>query len=393
MFGLGKSGDKDTAGKSHQSLATASDRAHDRPDDPGPDSKDSALDHAPSHEHDAADKPDSPTDLTKPSWLYTVRSTVREFSEDECTDLAAALTYYSILALFPAAIALLSLVGVVGQGEKTVETLLTMLRDLGAGGAADTLEPTLVQLSQSTGAGWGLLIGLAAALWSASGYVNAFSRGMNRIYEIDEGRPIWKLRPMMLLITAVTILLTALVALGLIVTGPAAEVVGDTIGLGSTAVTVWNIAKWPVLLLVVILIVALLYYSTPNVKQPKFRWLSVGATVAIVVWVLASAGFGLYVANFSNYNRTYGSLAGVIVFLLWLWITNLALLFGAELDAELERARELQAGMPAEETIQLPPRDTTKSEKAAKKRQKDVARARALRRSRGERQESRAPSA
>ena len=188
---------------------------------------------------------------------------------------------------------------------------------------------------------------------------------MNRIYEIDEGRPIWKLRPAMLLVTLITVVLTALVALGLVLTGPAAQAVGDAIGLGSTVVTIWNIAKWPVLLAVVVLIVALLYYATPNVKQPKFRWISVGAVVAILIWVVASAAFGFYVANFASYNKTYGSLAGVIVFLLWLWITNLALLFGAELDAELERGRELQAGMPAEEVIQLPARDTRKSDKAA----------------------------
>ena len=167
---------------------------------------------------------------------------------------------------------------------------------------------------------------------------------MNRIYEVGEGRPIWKLRPVMLLVTLVTVVLVAVVALGLVVTGPAAQAVGDAIGLGSTAVTVWNIAKWPVLLAVVVLIVAMLYYATPNVQQPRFRWISVGALVAILVWVVASAAFGFYVANFSSYDKTYGSLAGVIVFLLWLWITNLALLFGAELDAELERGRELQAG-------------------------------------------------
>ena len=187
---------------------------------------------------------------------------------------------------------------------------------------------------------------------------------MNRIYEVEEGRPIWKLRPVMLLVTLVAVVLVALVALALVVTGPAAQAVGDAIGLGSTAVLVWNIAKWPVMLVVVVLIVALLYYATPNVKQPKFRWISVGALVAIVVWVLASAAFGFYVANFSSYNKTYGSLAGVIVFLLWLWITNLALLFGAELDAELERGRELQAGVAAEETVQLPPRDTRNERQA-----------------------------
>jgi membrane protein len=260
-----------------------------------------------------------------------------------------------------------------------VDTLLGILRDIGASSAADTLEPTLTQLSQAQNSGLALIIGLAAALWSASGYVGAFGRGMNRIYEIDEGRPIWKLRPMMLVVTLITVVLTAVVALGLVLTGPAAQAVGDAIGLGSSVVTVWNIAKWPVLLGVVVLIVALLYYATPNVKQPKFRWISIGAIVAILTWVVASALFGFYVANFASYNKTYGSLAGVIVFLLWLWITNLALLFGAELDAELERGRQLQAGMPAEETIQLPARDTRKSDKAAKKEREDIERGRALR--------------
>lgn len=333
--------------------------------------------------HDHADKPDSPDDLTKRSWLYVLRKTVREFGDDQCTDLAAALTYYSVLALFPAAIALLSLVGLVGQGPQTVDTLLGILRDVGASGAADTLEPTLNELSRSQSAGIGFVVGLAAALWSASGFVGAFGRGMNRIYEVDEGRPVWKLRPWMLVVTLVTIVLTGLVALGLVLTGPAAQAVGDAVGLGDAALTAWNIAKWPVLLAVVVLIVALLYYATPNVKQPRFRWISVGALVAIVVWVLASAAFGFYVANFASYNRTYGSLAGVVIFLLWLWLTNLALLFGAELDAELERGRELQAGLPAEETIQLPPRDTRKSDKAADKEREDIERGRRLRETRG----------
>ena len=332
---------------------------------------------------DAAFKPDSPDDLARPTWGYALRKTVREFLDDQCTDLAAALTYYAILAMFPAAIALLSLVGLVGQQQQTVDTLLQILRDVGASSAADTLEPTLTELAASRGAGIALVIGLAVALWSASGYVSAFSRGMNRIYEIDEGRPIWKLRPVMLLVTLVTVVLVALVAVGLVLTGPAAEAVGAAIGLESFAVTAWGIAKWPVLLAVVVLIVALLYYATPNVRQPKFRWISVGACVAIVVWVLASAAFGFYVANFSSYDKTYGSLAGVIAFLLWLWITNLALLFGAELDAEVERGRQLQAGIAAEEEIQLPPRDTRRSDKAAAREQKDIERGRRLRSSRG----------
>jgi len=334
--------------------------------------------------HKTTDKPDSPGDLTKPSWTYVLRKTIREFSDDQCTDLAAALTYYSVLALFPGALAMLSLIGLVGDGRATVDALLQVMRDVGAGSAADTLEPTLVQLSQSSAAGVGLVIGLATALWSASGYVGAFGRGMNRVYEIDEGRPFWKLRPLLLVVTLVTVVLAAVVALSLVITGPAAQAVGDALGLGSTVVTVWNIAKWPVMLGVVIVIVALLYYATPNVKQPKFRWISVGAVVAILVWIVASAAFGFYVASFSSYDKTYGSLAGVIAFLLWLWITNLALLFGGELDAELERARELQAGMPAEEEIQLPPRDTRKIDKAAARERDDVSRARHLRETAGD---------
>ncbi len=327
------------------------------------------------------DKPDSPGDLTKPSWMYVARKTAREFSKDQCTDLAAALTYYAVLALFPAMIAVLSLVGLVGQGPKTAKTITDVLGQ--AGLSSKTLSDTITQLASTQGAGLALILGLATALWSASGYVGAFGRAMNRMYEVGEGRPIWKLRPVMLLVTLITVVLAAAVALGLVMTGPAAEAVGNAIGLGSTAVLVWNIAKWPVMLLVVVLIVALLYYATPNVKQPKFRWISVGAALAIVVWVLASAAFGFYVANFSSYNKTYGSLAGVIVFLLWLWLTNLALLFGAELDAELERGRELQAGIAAEQTVQLPPRDVKNIKKAEAKQRDDEERGRRLREGQG----------
>ena len=330
-----------------------------------------------------ADKPDSPTDLTKPSWRYVARRTFREFSTDQCTDLAAALTYYAVLALFPAVIAVLSLIGLVGQGDSTINAILDILRQIGMSGVASNVEPLLHELSASRGNGLALIIGLLTALWSASGYVNAFGRGLNRVYGFAEGRPVWKLRPIMLLVTIITVVMAALVLIGLVVTGPAAQAVGDQIGLGSTAVLIWDIAKWPVMLVMVMLIVALLYWATPNVKQPKFRWVSIGAGVAIVVWILASAAFALYVAGFSSYSRTYGSLAGVIVFLLWLWITNLALLFGAELDAELERGRQLQAGLPAEEDIQLDPRDDRAARKAEDKREKDIRLARELRETNG----------
>jgi membrane protein len=294
-------------------------------------------------------------------------------------DLAAALTYYAVLAVFPAMLALVSLLGVFGQGTSTTNAMLDLVRQLGQANAADVLRGPIEQMTQAPAAGLALLIGLLGALWSASAYVGAFGRAMNRIYQVDEGRPAWKLRPLQLLITLGGIVAVALVLVGLVVSGPVARTLGDTLGLGATTVTVWSIAKWPVILVVVVLLVALLYYTTPNVKQPRFRWVSPGATIAIVTWVLASAAFGFYVAHFGSYNKTYGSLAGVIVFLLWLWLTNLALLFGAEVDAELERARQLQAGIASEEQLQLPPRDTRASDKRATKRDEQLEEGRRLR--------------
>lgn len=327
---------------------------------------------------EAAEKPDSPTDLTKPSWRFIVRKTLREFSADDCTDLAASLTYYAVLALFPALLALVSLLGLVGQAGNT-QALVDVLGDLGAGPAADTVRSRLEQLTQSPATGFALVVGILGALWSASGYVGAFGRAMNRIYEVDEGRPFYKLRPLQMLVTLGAVVLAGLVAIGLVVSGPVARAIGDAIGLGDTAVTVWSIVKWPILLALAALAIAILYYATPNVRQPKFRWLSLGAVVAIVVWVIASALFGFYIAHFANYDKTYGSLAGVIIFLLWLWITNLALLFGAELDAEMERGRQLQAGIAAERDIQLPLRDTKLVDKRERQEEQDVARARELR--------------
>lgn len=338
--------------------------------------------HAPSPE--AARKPDSPPQLSKPSWTYTAKAAWAEFGKDHCTDLAAALTYYSVLALFPGLLALVSLLGIFGQGQSTTQMMLGIIRQIGQGNAADQLRGPLDQMTQTNSAGFALVFGLLGALWSASGYVGAFGRALNRIYQIEEGRPAWKLRPQQLLITVVGVVLAALVLVGLVLSGSVAQSVGNAVGLGNGAVSVWNIAKWPVILVVVIALVAFLYYSTPNIKQPKFRWISVGASIAIVAWIVASVLFGLYVSQFGHYNKTYGSLAGVIVFLLWLWLTNLALLFGAEVDSELERARELQSGIEAEEVLQLPPRDSRGSDKRRAKTRERVERGRALRESAGE---------
>lgn len=337
------------------------------------------------HTVDADDphKPSDPTDLTAQSWKFVARRSAREFTRDQCTDLAAALTYYAVLSLFPALLALVSLLGVVGQGRSSVDTVMELVAAVGPDSAVHTMRGTVEQLVAAPTAGFALIVGLAGALWSASGYVGAFGRAMNRMYEVDEGRPVWKLRPLQLAVTLAGLLLVAAVILMLVVSGPVAKALGDQLGIGDGAVTTWNIAKWPVILVCVTLAVAVLYYVTPNVKQPKFRWISVGAALAIAVWIVASVGFAFYVSHFGSYNKTYGSLAGAVIFLLWLWITNLALLFGAEVDAELERGRQLQAGIEAEEFLRLPPRDTSVSDKNARQHAQDIAAGRELRETHG----------
>ena len=333
---------------------------------------------------DDSRKPDGPTDLKKRSWVYVLKKTAREFSADQCTDIAASLTYYAVLALFPALFAIFSLLGVVGQGQAASDAILGIVDDVAPGGTADIIRGPIEQFASSPAAGFALISGLIVAIWSASGYVTAFSRAMNRIYEIEEGRPFWKLKPVQLLVTVVALVLIVIAAIILVVSGPVADAVGSALGIGETATVVWSIAKWPVLALVLVLILAILYYATPNAKQPKFRWMSMGALLALVVLAIATVAFGFYVANFSNYDKNYGSLAGVVIFLLWLWIVNNAILFGAEFDAELERGRQLQAGIAAEEDIQLPPRDTRKSDKIAAKEQKDVEEGRRIRQQHGE---------
>ena len=324
-------------------------------------------------------KPDSPTDVSKPSWQYIAKKTFREFTKDQCPDLAAALTYYSVLSIFPALLALVSLLGIFGQPEKTTGALLDIVQGFAPGETVEAIREPVQQLSSSSAAGLTLVIGILTALWSASGYVGAFGRAMNRIYEIDEGRPFIKLRGTMLAVTIVTVLIVVLLAAMLVLSGPVAESVGNALGLGGAVLTVWNIAKWPLILLLVVAAIAILYYATPNVKQPKFRWMSLGSLIALVIFLLASLAFGFYVANFSSYNETYGTIGGVIISLLWLWILNMSLLFGAEFDAETERGRQLQAGIQAEATIQLPPRDTKQSDKLQAKEEQDIQHGRELR--------------
>jgi membrane protein len=305
--------------------------------------------------------PDKPGELDRGSWWQAIKRTVREFREDNLTDWAAALTYYAILAVFPALLALVSIVGL--MGSSTTQSLIENLGQVAPGPAKDIFTSAIENLQQNQGAaGIVLIVGLALAIWSASGYVSAFMRASNTIYDVEEGRPVWKSVPTRVGTTLVLLLLLAITAVGVVLTGGLAEQVGKVLGIDKTAVDVWNIAKWPVLIGIVSLMFAILYYAAPNVKHPKFRWVSPGGVVAVILWIAASAAFAFYVASFSSYNETYGAIGGVIVFLTWLWITNIAVLFGAELNAELERGRQIEAGMPEEREPFLEPRDTRKME-------------------------------
>jgi membrane protein len=294
----------------------------------------------------------------KPNVGGTLKRTLKEFSEDNLTDWAAALTYYGVLALFPALIALVSIVGLLVDPAQLSDALTTIV----PGSAAATINPVIEQIASSTStAGFGLILGLAGAIWSASGYVGAFTRAANVVYETPEGRKVWKLKPLQLLVTLIGVLFAAVIVAAVVLSGPVADAVGQALGLGGTVTTVWNIVKWPVIVVLVALMIAVLYYATPNVRLRGFRFISPGAAVAILIWAVASALFAFYVANFGSYNKTYGALAGVIIFLVWFWLTNVALLFGIELDAEVERTKEMKEGVPrAEKEIQLDARSDPK---------------------------------
>ncbi|WP_353941012.1 YihY/virulence factor BrkB family protein [Streptomyces sp. HUAS MG91] len=306
-----------------------------------------------------AREPRDPTELPARSWWAVVRRTAKEFLDDDLPDKAAALTYYGVLSLFPALLVLISGLGVVG--ETATKGVLDNLRHLAPGPVRDLLGNAVVELQGAGGtSGVVAVVSLVAAIWSASGYVGAFIRTANAVYDLPEGRPVWKVTPLRLALTVTLMLLLAVSATIVVFTGPLARRAGETIGAGDAAVTTWNIAKWPVLLVLVVLMVALLFWRAPNVRGTGFRWLSPGSVVAVLLWLLASGVFALYVAGFSSYNKTYGTLAGVIIFLIWLWLSNLAILLGLEFDAELARQRAISGGLPEGQEPYVEPRDTRK---------------------------------
>jgi membrane protein len=308
--------------------------------------------------------PDSPLELRPRSWWKTARRTVDEFQDDELTDKAAALTYYGVLALFPSFIVLVALLGLLGEYPRTTDAIFAILAQAGASGSTiDAIRDPLTEVvSDKGGAGALFGFGLVAALWTASGYLGAFMRSANHIYEVNEGRPFLKRRPQQVAITLVMTALVAIVLLGIVLTGPLADAVSRQLGLGHTAADVWAYAKWPVMAVVAMLMIAVLYSIAPNVRQPRFRWISPGGVIAVGLWGLATVAFFFYVSHLGGYDKTYGSLGTGVTLLVWMWLSNLALLFGLEFDSELERERELLAGLPAERNIRLEPRQAPRNE-------------------------------
>ena len=301
--------------------------------------------------------PDAPTKLPRGAWGAVFKGAVREFTDDELTDRAAALTYYGVLSLFPALLVLVSLLGITGRSA--TDSVLKNLRQLTPGSARDIITRAVEQLQNNSGTGSVMaVVGIVLAVWSASGYVAAFIRAANRVYDMPEGRPVWKILPVRLGLTVVLLVLAVVSALIVVFTGALARQAGTALGIGDTALTVWSIAKWPVLVALVTIMIAILYWASPNAKVRGFRWITPGSVLALVIWLIASAGFALYVANFASYNKTYGTMAGVIVFLVWLWISNLAILLGLEFDAEAVRQRAIAGGLPPDQEPYTEPRDT-----------------------------------
>ncbi|MFQ6330116.1 YihY/virulence factor BrkB family protein [Nocardia sp. CWNU-33] len=290
------------------------------------------------------------------SWRRVLRSTARRLLHDELTDWAAALTYYSVLSIFPGLLVIVSALGLLGPGA--TGSLIDTIRGIGPGSGTALLVDAIKELDGARSfAGPLAVAGLITAFWTASTYIGAFIRAVNSIYGPAEGRPLWKTLPLRLGLTTAVMLLVALCGIGVVVSGSIADQIGHWFGLGSAGVAAWNIAKWPVLAVLVSVVLAMLYWLAPNARQLGWRWLTPGSVLAVLIWTAASAGFACYVTNFGNYDKVYGSLASAIVFSSWLWLTNVAVLLGAQFDAELARGRRIeQGGSPDQEPI-LPTRD------------------------------------
>jgi len=313
------------------------------------------------------DVPDGPAKTGGSLWRAAGKRTLGEFADDQLTDRAATLTYYAVLSIFPGLLVLISLLGLLGKSA--TQPLLDNLLQVAPGNVRQIIGNQVTELQGAhTTAGFAAILGIVLAVWSASAYIAAFIRAANIIYDVPEGRPFWKTTPIRLGVTVLIMAMLVASALIVVVSGGLARHVGQVLGIGSTAVTVWNVAKWPVLLIIVILMISILFWVAPNAKRKKgFQLISPGGAIAVIVWLIVSGLFAFYVANFSHYNKTYGTIAGVIIMLIWLWISNLAILLGAEFNAELERGRAAEAGdFPLGQEPYVELRDTRKLRKRNK---------------------------
>jgi membrane protein len=305
------------------------------------------------------EKVDGPTELPRPSLLAVLKRSRAEFRNDHLTTLAAALTYYAVLAVVPGLVVVFVALGFFG-GDIT-NRVVTQVNDVAPASSGQFVHSLMTQArSHKTGTGVMAIVGVAIALWSASSYVNAFRQASNVIYGIGEGRPAWKTVPLRLGVTALAVAIMVVCAVIVVVSGSIARAVGNAIGAGHAAVLVWSIVKWPILLILVSILLAVLFWASPNAKQAGIKWVSPGGVLATVIWIVVSAAFAFYVTNFSSYNKNYGALAGIVIFLIWLWLTNLALLLGAEVNAELDHAKAIAEGLPEETRPFAEPRDTRK---------------------------------
>jgi membrane protein len=287
------------------------------------------------------------------TWRGVLWRSLVGYPKGGCIDFAGAMTYRAVTAMIPSLVVIVSLVNLVTDGQAAVDAVVAILRDLGAGSivANSGLRTVLDSLLVKQGSASVLLgSGLFGAIWSGSGYVAAFTRASNRIYGVREGRPWWKVQLLQFGLATVALVLLAVEAAGLVISGPLAKLVGDRVHAGAPFRLAWSAGRWPVLVLIAVVLLSLLFWIAPNVRQPRFRWLTLGGTVALAVWIAVSFGFGLYVANFGSYDRTYGSLGAIMVFLVWLYLSNSALLLGVQVNAEVQRGRLIQAGEPDLET-------------------------------------------
>ena len=313
----------------------------------------------PEREHREDRAPERPGELGRDGWQGAIKRTLKEYKVDNLRDWAAALTYYGVLSIFPALLVVVSAIGL--TGHSATQSLLNNIGQVAPSSVRQVLVTAIANLQNSQrSAGVIVVVSLLAALWSASGYVAAFMRAANTVYDMPEGRPIWIKLPVRVGVTAVLLVLLAASAVAVVLTGGLADRAASVLGIGHTATMVWNVAKWPALVVLVSLMLAILYWAAPNVRHPRFRWITPGSVLSVFLWIIASAAFAFYVANFGSYNKTYGTLAGVVIFLVWLWLSNIAVLLGVELDAELQRGRAIQAGHPPEKEPYVEPRSTRK---------------------------------